>query len=103
MVAPPAEDSRIVGLLAIILEHRPTRVWLFGSRGQLTHEPGSDIDFAVEGVPAARWPILDSRLRENDITLLPIDLVRWEEAHPLLKTAVETSGRLLYERMSVPA
>ena len=103
MMASPAEDPRTLGLLAIIVEYRPTRVWLFGSRGQLTHEPGSDIDFAVEGVPAERWPILDNRLRENDITLLPIDLVRWEDAHPLLKTAVETSGRLLYERMRVPA
>ena len=103
MMASPAEDPRIVGLLAIILEHGPTRVWLFGSRGQLTHEPGSDIDFAVEGVPAAGWPMLDSRLRDNDITLLPIDLVRWEDAHPLLKRAIETGGRLLYERMSVSA
>ena len=103
MMAAPAEDPRIVGLLAIVLEHHPARVWLFGSRGQLTHQPGSDIDFAVEGVPTAQWPILDSRLRENDITLLPIDLVRWEDAHPLLKAAVETTGRLLYERVRVPA
>jgi len=93
----------MTALLVVIVEFEPSRVWLFGSRGRATHGSGSDIDLAVEGVGDAQWPLLDQRVRENDVTLLPIDLVRWQETSPALRRSIETEGRLLYEHQEVPA
>ncbi len=71
------------------------RVWLFGSAGQgRPLDWRSDLDFAVEGLDKYAlfelWSELDSRLT------LPVDLVRWEDASPLLRQEI-TKGRLLHE------
>jgi predicted nucleotidyltransferase len=73
------------------------RVWLFGSAarsGPLDWR--SDLDLAVEGLPATdhgrAWAELDETLA------MPVDLVRWETANPTLRQQVEQWGRLLWER-----
>ncbi|MBX3746980.1 MAG: nucleotidyltransferase domain-containing protein [Verrucomicrobiae bacterium] len=72
------------------------QVWLFGSavRGWRL-DWRSDLDFAVAGLaPDALyggWSRLDSLLRG------PVDLVRIEDASPLLRSQILDHGRLLYE------
>jgi len=92
------EIEEQVGRATALLASRPgvRRVWLFGRAGR----PGarldwrSDLDFAVEGLPAplhaGTWADLDGVLN------VPVDLVRWEEASPLLRAEIER-GRLLHE------
>jgi predicted nucleotidyltransferase len=72
------------------------RVWLFGSAAKGGALDGrSDLDFAVEGMAEAEegraWAALDEALR------LPVDMVRWETANPVLKEQVVQWGKLLYE------
>ena len=72
-----------------------TRVWLFGSAAR--NRPldwRSDLDFAVEGLPAGGeyqvWSELDALLSH------PLDLVRCEDASPLLLSEIQ-KGIVLYE------
>lgn len=75
------------------------RVWLFGSRARGDARPRSDIDLAVEAPAAGRREWLEvCRLIEEAETLLPIDLVRFEEASPSLQQAIQSSGEVLFER-----
>ncbi len=73
-----------------------TRVWLFGSAvrgGPLDWR--SDLDLAVEGLPAVdqgrAWAELDETLA------MPVDLVRLETANPTLRKQVLERGKLVYE------
>lgn len=71
------------------------RIWLFGSAAKGRRlDWRSDLDFAVEGLPAGElfgtWSRLDAMLS------YPADLVRWEEANPALRTEILRWGRLLY-------
>lgn len=92
--APIVEDvAGAVSLLSSL--HGVTRVWLFGSAAR--NRPldwRSDLDFAVEGLPSGRefqaWSELDERLSR------PLDLVRCEDASPLLLTEIQ-KGIVLYE------
>lgn len=71
------------------------RIWLFGSAtGKRPMDKRSDLDFAVEGLAPGReyglWSELDERLSR------PLDLVRCEDASPLLLSEIH-KGILLYE------
>ena len=74
-----------------------TTVWLFGSaaRGR-TMDWRSDLDFAVEGLAPTEhgraWSELDQIVRRE------VDLVRWEDAGPVLRDQIQQWGRVLYER-----
>jgi len=69
------------------------RIWLFGSsvngRGL---DWRSDLDFAVEGLPVGDYACAWSLLALS----LPVDLVRLEAAHTLLKQQILTHGKLIY-------
>jgi predicted nucleotidyltransferase len=72
------------------------RVWFFGSAAKgRPLDFRSDLDFAIEGLPATElgriWSELDQRLRS------PVDLVRWEEASEALRAQIEEHGILLHE------
>ncbi len=90
--------ARDVALAAELLSRRAgvKRVWLFGSAAKGRNlDWRSDLDFAVEGLPAGElertWSELCPRLD------LPVDLVRWETASGALKEEVRRWGKLLYE------
>ncbi len=85
--------AQAVSLLSAI--HGVTRIWLFGSAaGKRPLDWRSDLDFAVEGLRAGReyqvWSELDERLSR------PLDLVRCEDAPPLLLSEIQ-KGIVLYE------
>lgn len=75
------------------------RVWLFGSRARNEAAPRADIDLAVEYPDAAPadFARVSSLLSELD-TLLPVDVVRVEEAGEEMRHRVLRDGVLLYER-----
>jgi len=71
------------------------RIWLFGSAsGKRAVDWRSDIDIAVEGLPAEMelriWSELDAALQH------PLDLVRCENAPPLLLSEIK-KGIRIYE------
>ncbi len=73
------------------------RVWLFGSLAK-GRRPDfrSDIDFAVEGLPATAHYRALSQI--DAAVSLPADLVRWEDADKTLRDQISQTGILLYER-----
>jgi predicted nucleotidyltransferase len=73
------------------------RVWLFGSvaKGRRL-DFRSDIDFAVEGLPATAHCRALSEL--DAVVSLPADLVRWEDADEVLRAQISDWGILVYER-----
>lgn len=81
---------------ALAAEPGVRRVILFGSLagpGGLVHED-SDIDLAVEGLPAARQEAVGWRL--EDLAGMPVDLVRLEDAAPGLRASIESDGETLH-------
>lgn len=74
------------------------RVFLFGSRARGDARPASDFDLAVDapGADAREWS--DIRAPVDDApTLATIDLVRFDEASPGLRAAIEQEGVLLVD------
>ncbi len=74
-------------------EYGAHTVWLFGSlaTGQI-HE-ASDVDLAVEGLPADR--LLDAAATMMRLFPCDVDLVRLEEAPPSLRDRVRVEGEVL--------
>jgi nucleotidyltransferase substrate binding protein (TIGR01987 family) len=75
------------------------RIVLFGSRAREDAAARSDIDLAIEAPDATRRQWLELTLPvEEAQTLLPIDLVRLEEASPALRAQILAQGKTLYDR-----
>jgi predicted nucleotidyltransferase len=71
------------------------RIWLFGSAAcGGPWDWRSDLDCAVEGMAvtdqARAWAELD------EVLSLPVDLIRWEAANPVLRGQILQKGRLIY-------
>jgi len=94
----PPPEARVVAVLARFPEVE--RVYLFGSRARGDHAPRADIDLAVSCPRAgpARWARIADAAEEEAWTLLPIDLVRLEDASPDLRDRILSEGRLIHER-----
>lgn len=84
---------------SIVQEVHPQRVILFGSRARGDAADRSDYDIAVEGknIRFDQWDHLLEKMENQYLTLLPIDLVRLEEASPPLKKRILTEGIVLYD------
>lgn len=95
----PAPTAGDIEAAVSILSREPgvRRVWLFGSLAK-GRKPDfrSDLDLAVEGLPAERYLSLWAAL--DEATRLPPDLVRWEEADATLRDEINRWGVLVYER-----
>jgi predicted nucleotidyltransferase len=76
------------------------RVILYGSLAKGTFGEGSDVDLAVEGLPAELHYRLASELEgESESESEPrLDLERWEEFSPGFREVVLSYGKVLYER-----
>lgn len=95
-LAPAVTADVQLALDVLVRQPGVRRIWLFGSvaRGRPL-DWRSDLDLAVEGLPAPElpglWSSLDARLQ------LPLDLIRWEEASEALRTQILRTGRVIYE------
>jgi len=75
------------------------KIILFGSRAREEAEERSDIDIAIVAPEVSEREWLDIYFLKEDLdTLLPIDLVRLEEAPPALKNRILKEGVVLFER-----
>lgn len=97
-----ANQSRVLDELKkfIVQTINPEKIVLFGSRARGDAQDRSDIDIAIEVPKASSWAwskfVLD--LKEQSQTLLPIDVVRFENAKPSLRRIIEKEGICLYKR-----
>ena len=75
-------------------------ITLFGSRARGDNDMRSDIDIAVSAPKASQKQWLEAffYFRDKANTLLPIDVVKLEEAPKKLKTKINKEGISLYER-----
>jgi predicted nucleotidyltransferase len=80
----------------------PDRVILYGSRARGDWHEGSDYDLAFVFPPERRsqWVRFVVDLDEAAVTLLPVDLLDWNEASTAVREQVEREGVALYERVS---
>jgi predicted nucleotidyltransferase len=82
----------------IVREHRPLRVFLWGSLVRGLHfSERSDIDIALEGItdPAELSAIRGSA---EKLTRVSLDIVAIEHVHPVYAGHIRDRGRLVYER-----
>lgn len=75
-------------------------VTVFGSRARGDNDVRSDIDLVISAPSATQKQWLDAFFffKDDSDTLVPIDVVRWEEASKPLKTKIKQEGRPVYER-----
>src|SRR2546421_10286112 len=96
MMKLPLSVERLLRKLADLPEVR--RIMLFGSRAYGDAGARSDIDLAIEAPDATRRQWIEITLLVEDAdTLLPIDLVRLEEASPALRKRILMEGTVLYD------
>jgi predicted nucleotidyltransferase len=82
-------------LPAALERHGGHRAWLFGSLAWGETHDESDIDLAVEGLPAGKQTALHVELM--GVLPLRVDLLRLEELPESFRERILTEGRLLYE------
>lgn len=73
---------------------------LFGSRARNDASDRSDIDLSISAPQATerQWLEISAFLEEESLTLLPLDIVRWESAPKALKSDISRFGKRIYVR-----
>ena len=72
------------------------RVVLFGSLARDRFVAESDIDLAVEGLPAAEYFTILAEV--NRLTSRWVDLKLWQDLEPYFQSRVLETGEVWYER-----
>ncbi len=91
-----AQQDRDAILAAIVKDHKPQRIYLWGSLVDERHfSEISDIDIALEGItdPAALSAI---RGEAEHMTSFPVDLVALEHVHPAYADFIRRHGKVVY-------
>ena len=77
----------------------PQRILIFGSRARGGERVTSDYDLAFAGLlRPENWSRFVLYLDEHAETLLPFDLVCYEDASCALRAQIDEDGIILYER-----
>ena len=94
----PPFFSQIV--VEAVLQLKPLKVALFGSRARGDHRRQSDYDFCFWMNASSRhgWQNYREWVDSNAETLAPIDLVDWDEASPDLKNSILKESFVIYEQ-----
>ncbi len=73
---------------------------LFGSRARGDNDARSDIDLAIRAPRATRrqWLDIVAYIKDETDSLLPTDVIRWEDASSPLKEKIRKEGLKIYER-----
>ena len=94
----PASIQRVVarGVRAV----DPDTVILYGSRarGDARRDSDYDLAFVFPKDRHARWVRFVVDLDDAAVTLLPVDLLNWNEASDPLRARVRCEGVVVYER-----
>ena len=96
--APPSPEfvsAEIAKAVAIITAQPGVeRIWFFGSAAEKRGNTGSDLDFAVEGLPRnSHFGVVGELLLALRTA---VDLVRWEEASDALRASIVRQGTVIY-------
>jgi uncharacterized protein len=96
----PVSIRRVVA--AAVRAVDPTRVILYGSRARGDGRENSDYDlaFVFPEQGHSRWVRFLADYDAAALTLLPVDLLDWNEASPSLRAQIDKEGITLYERGS---
>lgn len=84
-------------LLAIIKKHLPNaKVYLYGSRARGTHNPGSDIDIAIDNQHKISWSILGDIKEEIEESTIPlfVDVVDLQDIDENFKKQIQKDYKL---------
>ncbi len=97
-VALPASIRRVVDHAVVAVD--PTRVILYGSRarGDARRDSDYDLAFVFPEDRRRRWVRFVADLDDAALTLLPVDLLDWNEAPEPLRERISNEGIVLYER-----
>jgi predicted nucleotidyltransferase len=77
----------------------PQRIILYGSRARGSGRATSDYDIAFVGLRRPQhWSRFVLYLDEHAETLLPFDLIRYEDASVALQSQIDEDGVIIYER-----
>jgi len=77
----------------LVTHYHASRVVLFGSLANGTHDEHSDVDLAVEGLPSSAY--FHALADLMGLFAGPVDLVRMEEAVPSLRERIQEEGQVL--------
>ena len=78
---------------------KPEAIILFGSRARGDHRPISDIDLSIKGeIDDALWAKVMLELNEYPCTLLPLDIVRYNDLDASYRENIGREGVVCYER-----
>lgn len=96
----PVSIRRVVA--AGVRAFDPTKVILYGSRARGDGRENSDYDlaFVFPKESHRKWVRFLADYDDASLTLLPVDLVDWNEASPSLRAQIDKEGITLYERVS---
>jgi uncharacterized protein len=97
-VALPASIRRVVELGVRAVD--PDKVILYGSRarGDAREDSDYDLAFVFPNDRHNRWVRFVVDLDDAAVTLLPVDLLDWNEASEPLRKRIRMEGVLVYER-----
>jgi predicted nucleotidyltransferase len=96
-----AQHDRDVIVSAIVRDHKPLRVYLWGSLINDRHfSERSDIDIALEGITGPA-ELSDIRGSAEKLTDFPLDIVAIEHVHPAYAEYIRRRGKVAYERHGI--
>ncbi len=78
------------------------KVILFGSRARGDFDKTSDIDLAVAcpGADFEEWSRIEA-MEQSPITIMPINIRRYENLKGMIRALVDKEGKVLYERSQI--
>lgn len=100
VITAPTQRRFLQQVIDVALQYiDPERIVLYGSRARGEARATSDYDLAFVGPRCPeQWSRFVLDLDEHAETLLPFDLVCYDEASPRLRAQIDEDGVLLYER-----
>ena len=91
----PHSIQRLISYL--IDSQAVTKIVLFGSQARGTAASHSDYDFAIWVNNRSAWAKLLADVTEKNLTLLPVDLLLYEELSIEYRSQIDREGQLIYE------
>ena len=73
-----------------------SKIILFGSRARGDHRDNSDFDIAVCVQNKEKWHRLTSEIDQQPLTLLPVDLVDYDQVSEDYRKNIDKEGVVLY-------